>query len=94
MKHLKKNFKSSNNDNLYVRISPIAAEIPLREVIAETEAKYFDLKDYDAVDEWCAQQFGPHPKRPDAWSRWWHKFEDSILFRDEKDYILFTLRWS
>jgi hypothetical protein len=55
---------------------------------------YFDLKDYDAVDEWCEQQFGKHPKNPDAWSRWWHKFEDSILFRDEKDYVLFTLRWS
>ena len=54
----------------------------------------FDLKDYDAVDEWCEQQFGPHPKRPDAWSRWWHKFHNSILFRDEKDYILFMLRWS
>lgn len=55
---------------------------------------YFNLKDYDDVDEWCEQQFGKHPARPDAWSRWWHKFEDSILFRDEKDYVLFTLRWS
>ena len=55
---------------------------------------YFDAKDYFAVDTWCEQQFGPHPKNPDAWSRWWHKFEDSILFRDEKDYVLFVLRWS
>jgi hypothetical protein len=53
----------------------------------------FDTKYYYEVDAWCSQQFGPHPKRPDAWSRWWHKFEDSILFRDEKDYLLFTLRW-
>lgn len=55
---------------------------------------HFDTKYYYEVDVWCSQQFGPHPVRPDAWSRWWHKFEDSILFRDEKDYILFTLRWS
>jgi hypothetical protein len=55
---------------------------------------HFDSQYYFEVDEWCAKQFGPHPKHPDAWSRWWHKFEDSILFRDEKDYILFMLRWS
>lgn len=53
----------------------------------------FHPDNYFAVDEWCAQQFGPHPKQPDAWSRWWHKFENSILFRDEKDYVLFMLRW-
>lgn len=55
---------------------------------------YFNSADYYAVDKWCEEQFGPHPKNPDAWSRWWHKFEDSILFRDEKDYVLFMLRWS
>jgi hypothetical protein len=54
----------------------------------------FDWRKYDEVEEWCEQQFGPHPQRPDAWSRWWHKFENSILFRDEKDYVLFMLRWS
>jgi hypothetical protein len=53
----------------------------------------FDPKDYHAVDAWCSKQFGPHPARPDAWSRWWHKFEGSILFRDEKDYVFFMLRW-
>lgn len=54
----------------------------------------FDTRYYYEVHEWCEKQFGPHPKRPDAWCRWWHKFEDSILFRDEKDYVLFLLRWS
>ena len=54
---------------------------------------YFNTDYYFAVDEWCEQQFGPHPKNPDAWSRWWHKFEDSILFRDEEDYMMFVLRW-
>ena len=55
---------------------------------------HFNPEDYYAVRAWCSQQFGPHPANPDAWSRWWHKFEDSILFRDEKDYVLFMLRWS
>ncbi len=54
----------------------------------------FNDKDYFEVDAWCEQHFGKHPTNPDAWSRWWHKFHNSILFRDEKDYILFTLRWS
>ncbi len=54
----------------------------------------FNDKDYFEVDAWCSQHFGPHPANPDAWSRWWHKFHNSILFRDEKDYVLFTLRWS
>lgn len=54
----------------------------------------FNWKDYDEVNKWCEQQFGKHPSNPDAWSRWVHKFEDKIHFRDEKDYVLFTLRWS
>ena len=54
----------------------------------------FDWVHQFEVLAWCSQQFGPHPKKPDAWSRWWHKFEDSILFRDEKDYVLFMLKWS
>jgi hypothetical protein len=54
---------------------------------------HFDVKHYFEVDAWCSQQFGPHPARPDAWSRWWHKFEDSILFRDQDDYMMFVLRW-
>ncbi len=54
----------------------------------------FNPKDYYEAHIWCEEQFGKHPKNPDAWSRWWHRFENSILFRDERDYILFTLRWS
>jgi len=42
----------------------------------------FDDRHYFEVDAWCSQQFGLHPSRPDAWSRWWHKFQNSILFRD------------
>lgn len=54
----------------------------------------FDWRKYEEVHNWCEQHFGKHPKRPDAWSRWNHMYEDMILFRDEKDYILFVLRWS
>jgi hypothetical protein len=43
---------------------------------------------------WCSQQFGPHPQRPDAWSRWSHKYQGKIHFRDSKDYEWFVLRWS
>ena len=46
------------------------------------------------VVEWCTEQFGPHPKNPDAWSRWCHHYQERIHFRDEKDYAWFMLRWS
>ena len=90
-------------DDIIRMIDDIKKGFMIKE-IASYESKYkfsrnwyraeFAHKDYHAVDAWCSQQFGPHPARPDAWSRWWHKFEYSILFRDEKDYILFMLRWS
>jgi len=54
---------------------------------------YFEEKYYWEVEAWCTEQFGAHPRRPDAWSRWWHKFEGSILFRDQEDYMMFVLRW-
>jgi hypothetical protein len=49
---------------------------------------------YHEVEAWCTEQFGPHPNQPDAWSRWVHTHEDTIHFRDEKDYVWFVLRWS
>ena len=60
----------------------------------------FGHEDYDDVRAWCAEQFGPEPDPPDAWSRWpidsrWqHRYEQKIHFRDEKDYAWFMLRWS
>jgi hypothetical protein len=53
----------------------------------------FNIDDYTDVVHWCREQFGPHPCKPDAWSRWYHKYEDKIHFRDEKDYNWFMLRW-
>jgi hypothetical protein len=54
----------------------------------------FDWVHTGEVLEWCKQQFGPHPKNPDAWSRWVNKYGEKIHFRDEKDYAWFMLRWS
>ena len=51
-------------------------------------------EDYDAIIDWCTEQFGPRPKRPDAWTRWVDEHIDRIKFRDEKDYAWFMLRWS
>lgn len=53
----------------------------------------FDWQDYNVVNRWCIDNFGPHPTHPDAWSRWVHNFENQIHFRDEKDYQWFVLRW-
>ena len=57
------------------------------------EAEY-DWVHYGEVNDWCKQHFGPHDIHPDAWSRWNHKYEGKILFRDEKDCVFFMLRWS
>lgn len=54
----------------------------------------FNVDDYTDVVHWCREQFGPHPRNPDAWSRWEHRYENKIHFRDEKDYVWFVLRWS
>lgn len=53
----------------------------------------YDWQHYDEVVAWCTQQFGPHPKQQDAWSRWDHRYEGRIYFRDEEDYLMFVLRW-
>lgn len=53
----------------------------------------FDDRYYFEVEKWCAEQFGPHPKHPDAWCRWHHTYSEKIHFRDEKDYHWFILRW-
>ena len=43
--------------------------------------------------QWCRAQFGPYSSSPDAWSRW-YPTGNCFRFRDEKDYVLFTLRWT
>ncbi len=62
-----------------------------------SRAKWYDADhrydDYDAVIAWCTEQFGPRPKRMDAWTRWCDIHIDRIRFRDEKDYQWFILRW-
>jgi hypothetical protein len=60
----------------------------------EAEWECSDWKNNGAMLEWCEQQFGAHPKNPDAWSRWYLFRSGCIRFRDEQDYVLFVLRWS
>lgn len=54
----------------------------------------FDSANYEAVRAWCTEQFGPEDRFPNAWSRWQHRYEDQIHIRDEKDYMMFMLKWS
>jgi hypothetical protein len=54
----------------------------------------FDESYFFEVDDWCTEQFGPRVGQPDAWTRWIHKYQGKIHFRDEKDYAWFVLRWS
>ena len=49
--------------------------------------------EYNSIIEWCSEQFGPHPTKQDAWSRWWVGL-GVINFRDEKDFVFYKLKWS
>jgi len=51
-------------------------------------------KDGQVAFIWCIEQFGPEPKYPDAWSRWYFNVNRTFRFRDSKDYEWFMLRWS
>jgi hypothetical protein len=63
-----------------------------------SRARWYDAdhryEDYDDVMAWCTEQFGPRPRRPDAWTRWYDIHIDRIRFRDERDYQWFLLRWA
>ena len=50
-------------------------------------------REYNEIIAWCNDTFGPHPARSDAWSRWWVGV-GQIYFRDERDFVLYQLRWS
>jgi len=49
--------------------------------------------EYNSIIDWCTEQFGPHPTKQDAWSRWWVGL-GVINFRDEKDFVFYKLKWS
>lgn len=57
------------------------------------DALWLLSKEYNTMIEWCTEQFGAHPAKPDAWSRWWFGIGE-INFRDEKDLMMYQLRWA
>ena len=50
--------------------------------------------DMNEVRRWCTEQFGPKDKMPDAQDRWQNNNTSLFLFRDERDWMWFVLRWS
>jgi len=50
-------------------------------------------REYNDIIAWCNKTFGAHPKKQDAWSRWWVGI-GQIYFRDEQDLVLYKLKWS
>ena len=66
-----------------------------------SRAKWYEVhmmfKSYAPIQEridWCVETFGPLPKNPDAWTRWYLSGLTKLKFRDSKDYEWFMLRWS
>jgi hypothetical protein len=72
---------------------PMKAEPKYKFSRANWYVAEFDWVHQHEVLAWCSQQFGPHPARPDAWSRWYNKYNEKIHFRDAKDYQWFLLKW-
>ena len=61
-----------------------------------SRAKWYEAKlprDRQGAFNWCVKNFGPEPKNPDAWSRWYFNVERTFRFSDSKDYEWFILRW-
>ena len=93
------------HDDLLLQIDNLCKMIinKRREIRVEPKYKFsranwyiaeFRWQDQRKVFKWCEQEFGQHPYRPDAWSRWKTMPANAIAFRDEKDYVWFMLRWS
>lgn len=62
-----------------------------------SRSKWYEAKlpkDGQGAFNWCVKNFGPEPKNPDAWSRWYLNVERTFRFRDASDYEWFMLRWS
>jgi hypothetical protein len=62
-----------------------------------SRAKWYEAKvprEQQAAFAWCVKQFGPEPTNTDAWTRWYFNVDRTFRFRDEKDYVMFILRWS
>jgi hypothetical protein len=62
-----------------------------------SRAKWYEAKlprDQQAAFAWCVKQFGPEPTNTDAWTRWYFNVDRKFRFRDEKDYVMFILKWS
>lgn len=66
-----------------------------------SRARWYEVhmmfKSYAPIQEridWCVETFGPPPKNPDAWTRWYLSGLTKLKFRDSKDYEWFMLRWS
>ena len=78
----------------YVIVSFMLTKKPKYKFSREWYVATYNYNYYHEVFEWCTKHFGPHPSCPDAWSRWVHKYEDQIQFRDAQDYEWFVLRWS
>ena len=58
------------------------------------ESNHNDIDSLVDIENWCIDNFGPHPMNPDSWCRWYRYSTKKFYFRDEKDYVLFLLRWS
>jgi hypothetical protein len=50
---------------------------------------------YTEIRQWCEQTFGPGGRsRKLRWRNGWTDKDDTFYFKNSKDALLFTLKWS
>ena len=75
----------------------------IKPIFNDTEYRAYDMietsKTWDSMVEWCVNMFGPvsiDVTKPGIWNpdQPWYANNAKFFIRDEKNYMLFLLRWS
>jgi hypothetical protein len=48
-------------------------------------------EDKQSMEDWCSERFGPHNKKYN--NPRWHRDAFHFLFKNEKDAVMFMLKW-
>jgi hypothetical protein len=70
-------------------------------IVTERRSKYkhkitvpkSTIRQEDEMREWCEQAYGPGGRK-ERWRFGWIQEDSTFYFRNSKDAMMFTLRWS
>jgi len=50
-------------------------------------------QDLDTMIEWCIENYGPTGSEVWGAKRWWYDNDSKFWFKEDRDVVLFLLRW-